>query len=416
MTGMTTERPAIASWINKGTNTLPEWASAHVVGDREPNGSFLIRTRCGKEAAQARCLPGMMLIERGGTVYARHPAEARSFLADLEEAERAPSDVEASKVQVDRLESSERVSEDRPIVIAAPPTPEPITFRQPPVEPAAAVDPAPVTARKAQRTSKKPAPINPKPIRGSMPSIEWVQSDRLHVDHSYQRSIEGGPSQALIRRIGTEWDWRLCAPLMVSRRQDGLYVIDGQHRLEGAKLRPDVPQLPCSILTYDSPADEAAMFISVNRERRAMNRLDDFHAALAAANGEALAIRQLVEDAGLSIARATSSNTWAPGEVAFTSAIRSVRLRHGDEHVAEILRALAKAFPDEVLVGGGALFVGLSRMIASSDAIDRNRLFTALMKFNAEGWASMIEGMKGGTNRATAMRDALQMAYDEVPA
>ena len=60
-----------------------------------------------------------------------------------------------------------------------------------------------------------------------------------------------------------------------------------------------------------------------------MNRLDDFHAALAAGDSEAHQVRQLVTDAGLTIARNTSSTAWHAGEIAFTASIASTLRKHG---------------------------------------------------------------------------------------
>lgn len=376
----------VQSWLNKGTNGMPAWALPYMIGERAPNGSFMIGTMAGTEKVQARVLVGHMLIERKGVAYTRHPTEAKGLLAELEAEDAPPPPKDAAP---SRQKACEAVGADRQR-----------------------------TTRKPQASAKKPADIGREsttPIRGQMPSIEWVQLERLEVDDSYQRSVETGPSRALIERIGREWDWRLCVPLMVSRRLDGLYVIDGQHRLSGARKRQDVPQLPCCISVYDGPADEAAMFVAANRERRAMNRLDDFHAALAADDVEAGRIKALVEAAGFTVSRTTGSGTWKPGEVAFTSAIRSVHRKHGDGLVAELLHALADAFPDEVLVTGGSLFTGLSRILVTPPpGLDKARLFLALKRFDAAGWASFISGMKGGTDRGSAMREALLMAYEEV--
>ena len=63
-----------------------------------------------------------------------------------------------------------------------------------------------------------------------------------------------------------------------------MVIIDGQHRWAAAVRRGDLLQLPCCLFTYDNPEDEARMFIVANRARKPMNRLDDFHAALAAAD------------------------------------------------------------------------------------------------------------------------------------
>src|SRR3546814_134476 len=95
--------------------------------------------------------------------------------------------------------------------------------------------------------------LNLKPITGSPPAPQFAQIDQLLVDDSYQRSIEGGASQRLIVKIAENWDWRLCLPLIVSRRQGALYVIDGQHRYEAAKLRGDIRDLPIVLFAFDDP-------------------------------------------------------------------------------------------------------------------------------------------------------------------
>src|SRR3546814_1597119 len=100
--------------------------------------------------------------------------------------------------------------------------------------------------------------------------MQFATTDQLLVDDSYQRSIEGGESQRLIVKIAENWDWRLCLPLIVSRRQGSLYVIDGQHRYEAAKLRGDIRDLPIVLFDFDDPKAEAELFVQANRseERR----------------------------------------------------------------------------------------------------------------------------------------------------
>lgn len=70
------------------------------------------------------------------------------------------------------------------------------------------------------------------PAKGSLPVLQYLTPGQLQVDASYQRSIENGQSRSLIARIAKDWNWDLCQVLVVSRRGDqGLFVVDGQHRL-----------------------------------------------------------------------------------------------------------------------------------------------------------------------------------------
>ncbi|QHD68196.1 ParB N-terminal domain-containing protein [Sphingobium yanoikuyae] len=253
---------------------------------------------------------------------------------------------------------------------------------------------------------------------GNPPSVENRHPSELRLDDSYQRSTDNGASQALIRKIANGWDWRMCLPLVVSKRDDGsLWVIDGQHRLAAALLRGDIPFLPCVVGIYGSVADEAAMFVAMNRARKPMNRLDDFHAAIASGDSEAIEITRLITEAGFTVSRKTGSQSWVPGEVAFTSAIAKVLRKHGAKVCADALRTMQEAWPDEVLNAGASMFTALTKLaISPPDGFDPDRMFRALLRRNQREWASFLNETKsGGDERAAQLRQVLLMAYEEEP-
>lgn len=65
----------------------------------------------------------------------------------------------------------------------------------------------------------------------------------------------------------------------------------------------------------------------------------------------------------------------------------------------------------------GSIFQGLVRILtAPPSGFDPDRLFRALQKYDAQAWGSFVQGLKGGDTRATAIREALLMAYEEAPA
>ena len=254
--------------------------------------------------------------------------------------------------------------------------------------------------------------------KGNPPSVENRSPTELRLDDSYQRSTDNGASRALIKRIATGWDWRMCLPLVVSKRDDGsLWVIDGQHRLAAALLRGDIPFLPCVIGVYGSVADEAAMFVAMNRARKPMNRLDDFHAALASGDSDAIEVAKLITDAGFTVSRKTGSQSWVSGEVAFTSAIAKVLRKHGPTVCALALTTMAEAFPGEVLNAGSSMFLALTKLsISPPDGFDHDRMFRALLKRNQREWASFLNEVKGGGDeRGLQLRKVLLMAYEEEP-
>lgn len=206
------------------------------------------------------------------------------------------------------------------------------------------------------------------PPLGRMPVLQFIPPEELAIDSSYQREIETGPSQTLIRKIAQHWNWDLCQPLVVSRRDGTLYVIDGQHRLQAAKLRRDIQQLPCVVVEYANAADEAASFVHLNQQRRALSKLDVFKAAVASEDPEALAILSALKDAGLSIAPHSNFTTWKPGMVSNIGGIESAWRRHGAAVVRDALRVLGKAFKGQVLRYAGTIFPGIVALRASQGA------------------------------------------------
>ncbi|MBR0756404.1 hypothetical protein JQ604_29860 [Bradyrhizobium jicamae] len=156
------------------------------------------------------------------------------------------------------------------------------------------------------------------------------------------------------------------------------------------------------------------MFIVANRARKPMNRLDDFFAAVAAADEDALEIQQLVTDAGLQVARTTSLTAWGPGEVAFTSAIANSVRRFGPAVTSAVLTNMAVAFPDQKMRHGGAIFGGLVRIMSSPELdFDPDRLVTALQTRTADQWGECAAGLKGGDTRSAALHDAIMKTYKE---
>jgi hypothetical protein len=213
-------------------------------------------------------------------------------------------------------------------------------------------------ARAATSRLKVNAPL------GSPPTLEWRAVGELLIDPVYQRSIDTGPSQSLIRKIAMFWDWGLCQPLAVSRRPDGqLTIVDGQHRASAAKLRGDIPHLPCVITSYANAGDEAAAFVALNQMRRPLSALDLFKAAVAAEDTEALLILDCLTSAGLSVASHSNYTAWKVGQVANVGGLRRVMVNRGEPTLRLALLALAKSYPGEVLRYAGTLFPGFAAVV-----------------------------------------------------
>lgn len=214
----------------------------------------------------------------------------------------------------------------------------------------------------------RPATSRPKcnPISGTMPVLQYCPVEQLQIDAAYQRSLDFGPSQTLIRRLAMYWDWGLCQPLYVARRTDGgLYVVDGQHRLAAARLRGDVWQLPCVVREFASAAEEAASFVALNQERRPLTKLDLFKAAITAGDQEAGVIVDALQRAGLSLAPNTNNQTMKPGQLTNIGGLQMALRGKGLEAFDIALLLLAEGFTGQVLRFAGTLFPGIAAIAAA---------------------------------------------------
>jgi hypothetical protein len=165
-------------------------------GEPASNGTFLITTPVGT----ARVHPGDVVIEHQGQLWSRSPDEVPQLI-DGFGAEAALS-------------------------IAAIGPGKDAQFG---------------TKSKAGRRRGGARKIGFRPAIGKPPSIEWLHTTELSVDESYQRSIDNEGSRRLIASIAANFDWRLCAPLVLF---PALGRIEGHHRRaaplggSGAKRRP----------------------------------------------------------------------------------------------------------------------------------------------------------------------------------
>lgn len=254
---------------------------------------------------------------------------------------------------------------------------------------------------------------------GSPPTLEWRPLGELSIDPVYQRTVLTAPSQTLIRRIATYWDWGLCQPLTVARRADGsLSVVDGQHRLEGARARGDVPHLPCVITSYANAGDEAAAFVALNQMRRPLNAFDLFKAAVAAEDSDALTILDALKKAGLSLAQHSNYRVWKPGALSNIGGLQRCHRRQGEPVLRAALIAFGKTYPGEVLQYAGTLFPGFAAVASDefrlgNSASDMIQHLPPLIRRSSQlEWRRAIKAAVGESGGMA--REAAEMLFRRV--
>lgn len=146
--------------------------------------------------------------------------------------------------------------------------------------------------------------------------IRSLSLDELNVEHSYQR-----PATKKMEQIGKAWKDELAGyPVISQRNDDSFWIIDGQHRIGGARIAGKT-HMPVDIRHGLSLKEEAKLFDELNGQRSHVTAVDRYKAKMFYDDPEAMEITAIVESFGGEIATKSGAGAW--GEIK-AMAIRSV--------------------------------------------------------------------------------------------
>jgi ParB-like nuclease domain len=87
-------------------------------------------------------------------------------------------------------------------------------------------------------------------LPGPAPFLEWIETDKLVVDVTYQREI-GRRGATNVNQIAENLDWSKFAPVIVAPVEGGQFaIVDGQHRTTAAILLGQ-EKVPCQVVQAD---------------------------------------------------------------------------------------------------------------------------------------------------------------------
>ena len=182
---------------------------------------------------------------------------------------------------------------------------------------------------------------------GPRPVLQWIKKDRFVVDMHYQRSIKSRASQANIQHITANFAWTKFSPPTVTPAGDSgkFIVVDGQHRIEAVRQRPDLPELPCYVLGDLTQNEQARIFVAVNADRVALTQYALYHAKCAAGDRMALKIKEVCEEADITICRTpVPGGMTAPRETQALGTIKRGIEVVGEENVIAALMIIPETY------------------------------------------------------------------------
>lgn len=252
------------------------------------------------------------------------------------------------------------------------------------------------------------------PQIGAPPSLEQVPVAMLQVDSTYQRATDGPASRKIIACMVAKWDWRLCQPLIVSRRPDGgLFILDGQHRHAGASQRGDIPFLPCVLLSSLAVEDEASTFVALNTRRQKLSQSDIFHGMLATGDPKAAQVHALLEETGWRLRKSSNTQIFAAGDMNCAPMLVRRIDQDGIEAVRFALLTLRAAWPDKPITSTATFLKALmevhTRLGEDDPAGSVDRMAATLADTAIDDWTLQATRIRA-QNRTLSLAGALGVA------
>ncbi len=205
--------------------------------------------------------------------------------------------------------------------------------------------------------------VSPPSSFGRPPRLDWIAIRDLAVDPDYQREITLIGRQN-VRRIVTEFNWSMFAPVVVAAVGGGRFaIVDGQHRVTAAALC-GLDKVPCAIIEC-SRSEQAAAFKAINGNTTRLYSIQVHHAAVMAGEPEALRIAEVCAKAGITICRyPKSTKDMKPGETVSVRALGRVIFKFGDAVVVPTLTAIRQAWDGNAGVLTQTIIYGACEVLA----------------------------------------------------
>lgn len=220
---------------------------------------------------------------------------------------------------------------------------------------------------------------------------------------AYQRPLDGNR----VRKYADNFSVQMLGVPEISARDGNLYALDGQHRLEAAKSA-GVNKARCRVhngLTYE---EEVSLYRKMNKERKRLEQIDDFMAAIEEKDPDALCLMDKVTEAGFKIGRG--------GGVYRIAAVGELwRMYRINESIIteslSVCKVLVEFLDDSSLTGD--IIGGVHLVIHNHPHINKKRLQSVLGKHPPRWWTGQADLATNSERRSARMATLIERQYNK---
>ena len=192
-------------------------------------------------------------------------------------------------------------------------------------------------------------------MKNNNQKIESIGLSEIMVG-AYQRNV----SDARALRIAKEFDAAKVGVLIVSKRANIFYIIDGQHRLNAMRIL-NIEYANCIVLEGLTYEEESDYFRKQNKDYRALSLQDRFLAGVEAHDEMCMKINAVINKNGFVINRSNRSH-----DAKALNAVKAVELiceLYGYEILDKTLELISRTWPGDTHAKQREMLVGISEFI-----------------------------------------------------
>lgn len=218
----------------------------------------------------------------------------------------------------------------------------------------------------------------------------------IRIDPGYQRDLK----QSFIADAG-DYDPNLAGTVILSSRAGGPYCIDGHHRV-GIARASGVTHVNAFVIDDLSKADEARLFVRLQRMRRALSSFDLFRGDSAAGDPDTLAMIRIVNNAGF---RLVAKAGGGPTSITAIDSVRYIHRYGGDDLLSRTLAMVKEMWLGEPKALSGPVLKGLALFLQSAGQqpnFNRDRLVRVMGSHGPMKVEKLAQAIAIKRNAATA--------------
>lgn len=189
---------------------------------------------------------------------------------------------------------------------------------------------------------------------------------------AYQRGLR----RSRVQRYADRYNPNIFGIILVSFRDDEYWIVDGQHRVEVAKLL-GINTVWCQVLYGLTYEQEAEHFYQINDSKSRLNANHKFHSRIEAKDGQCLAILNSLQKYGFTYSKEGSEHT--PNCINAVVSLQLIYRQNGVDGLNLVLEILRKAWNGDVSSLKAEIIKGLNTFITTY-TFDKGFLIKVLEK------------------------------------